>query len=146
LVHGWPPKNEGVIESPISRDVARRTRMTTRRVAGRQARSRYKVLQKFESTYGKFALLSVAIETGRTHQVRVHLSSIGLPIVGDTLYGAPREIPAAPPAPLLSLPRNFLHAAAIKFEQPLTGMKLSFECPLPADLADFLERLNDCPA
>ncbi|MGH9524682.1 MAG: RluA family pseudouridine synthase [Terriglobales bacterium] len=146
LVHGWPPREQGRIESAISRDVERRTRMTTRRSTGREARSRYQVLEKFESAYGRFALVSVAIETGRTHQVRVHLSSIGHPIAGDTLYGAPREIRAKSCAvdPLI-LRRNFLHAAAIEFEQPLTGRKLSFESPLPAELAAFLRELRGRP-
>ena len=143
LVHGWPRHEQGVIDSPISRDVERRTRMTTRRPSGRQARSRYKVLEKFESAYGKFALVSVAIETGRTHQVRVHLSSIGHPIVGDTLYGAPREI-GGKSAPL-TLGRNFLHAAAIEFEQPLTGRKLSLESPLPGELTGLLRQLKASP-
>lgn len=146
LVHGWPRYDNKVIDSPISRDMERRTRMTTRRADGRAARSRYTVLEKFESAYGKFALLSVEIETGRTHQVRVHLSSIGHPIVGDTLYGAPREIRGnGKNMPPLSLPRNFLHAAAIQFEQPLTGKKLSFQCPLPPDLTGFMVALNKIP-
>ena len=145
LVHGWPRREHGTIEAPISRDLVRRTRMTTRRPAGREARSRFGVLEKFQSGYGQFALLSVEIETGRTHQVRVHLSSIGNPIVGDTLYGAPREIRAAvsETLPALCLPRNFLHAAAIQFEQPLSGEKLSFESPLPADLVTFVRELKE---
>jgi 23S rRNA pseudouridine1911/1915/1917 synthase len=147
LIHGWPGGAGGVIDAPISRDVERRNRMTTRRSAGRQALSRYEVRDRFEGSYGKFALLAVTIETGRTHQIRVHLSSIGHPIVGDTLYGAPRQIvparAAPPPLPLpLALPRNFLHAAAIEFEQPLTGRKLSFESALPSDLLDFLSSLR----
>lgn len=143
LVHGWPRYDIRMIDSRIGRDMERRTRMTTRRADGREARSRYRVREKFESAYGKFALLSVEIETGRTHQVRVHLSSIGHPIVGDTLYGAPREIRANQKnLPPLLLPRNFLHAAAIQFEQPLTGKNLLFQCPLPPDLTGFLGQLK----
>ena len=147
LVHGWPVRTSGTVDAPISRDILRRTRMTTRREAGRSAVSHYVVREKFESPYGKFALLAVNIETGRTHQIRVHLSAIGHSIVGDTLYGAPRAIPAIRAANMqpLSLPRNFLHAAAIEFEQPLTEKKLRFESPLPNDLQEFLARLKDKP-
>src|SRR6266542_651927 len=80
------------IASAISRDRLRRTRMTTRRSGGREAISHYRVLERFESEYGKFSLLEVKIDTGRTHQIRVHLASVGHPVAGDTLYGAPREI------------------------------------------------------
>ena len=147
LVHGWPRKERGTIAAEISRDVRRRTRMTTRR-AGREAVSHYEVGDKFESVYGKFALLAVTIETGRTHQIRVHLSSIGHPIVGDTLYGAPREIAPAISShrpekfPKLILARNFLHAAAIELEQPLTYQPLVLERPLPPELLVFLRALK----
>jgi len=144
LVHGWPRRDRGTIDSPISRDVQRRTRMTTRRSGGREAVSHYHVRDKFESPYGKFALLAVAIETGRTHQIRVHLSSLGHPIVGDSLYGAPKaEVPRMEgDLPNLALGRNFLHAAAIEFEQPLTGRPLVLERPLPPELQVFLQRLK----
>ena len=148
LVHGWPRRERGTVDAEISRDVQRRTRMTTRRSGGREAISHYEVRDKFESPYGKFALLSVSIETGRTHQIRVHLSSIGHPVAGDTLYGAPREISAKLQSargisiPNLALGRNFLHAAAIEFEQPLTGKQISLERPLPAELEEFLRRLK----
>ena len=146
LVHGWMKQDRGTIQSAISRDRLRRTRMTTRRVGGREAVSHYEVLQRIASPYGKFTRLKVTIETGRTHQIRVHLSSLGHPVVGDTLYGAPRQIlteqKTKQPLPSLSLPRNFLHAAAIEFRQPLTGEPLVFERPLPHELHDFLERLK----
>ena len=145
LVHGWPKRDRGTIDSPISRDVQRRTRMTTRRSAGREAVSHYEVREKFESPYGKFALLAVTIETGRTHQIRVHLSSLGHPVVGDSLYGAPKSIiPKTKENDLagLALGRNFLHAAAIELEQPLTGRPLVLERPLPPELQEFLQRLK----
>jgi 23S rRNA pseudouridine1911/1915/1917 synthase len=145
LVHGWPRLERGTIDAAISRDLQRRTRMTTRRSSGREAVSHYEVRQKFESPYGKFALLAVTIETGRTHQIRVHLSSLGHPVVGDTLYGAPGQVAARTKgADLanLALGRNFLHAAAIELKQPLTGSPLVLERPLPPELQVFLQRLK----
>ena len=149
LVHNWPKRDTGTIDTPISRDAIRRTRMTTRRREGRTAVSHYRVLRKIDSPYGKFALVEVRIETGRTHQIRVHMSSIGHPVVGDTLYGAPRELKAtrgrsgAATAPeSLALSRNFLHAAAIELRQPTSSAPLKFQRPLPGDLEDFLRRLE----
>ena len=159
LVHGWPERTRGTVNAPISRDAIRRTRMTTRGSAGRSAVTHYEVRERIESPYGKLALLDVHIETGRTHQIRVHLASIGHPVVGDTLYGAPavlrsihaprkasRKAAQAAPAkslpPELSLDRNFLHAAAIEFAHPRTGDPLSFAAPLPGELTAFLERLR----
>jgi len=141
LVHGWPKKDKGTITSSISRDAVRRSRMTTRRSGGREAVTHYEVERKIDSRGGKFALLKVKIETGRTHQIRVHMSSIGHPVVGDTLYGAPREIPRKSGAPL-SLNRNFLHAAEIQFVHPRSGQALKFSIPLPEQLNQFLASLE----
>jgi 23S rRNA pseudouridine1911/1915/1917 synthase len=140
LVHGWVTKDRGTISTPISRDVIRRIRMTTRRSGGREAITHYHVERRIESSFGKFTLLKVTIETGRTHQIRVHLASIGHPVVGDAVYGAPREI-VSKAGPELSLARNFLHAAQIEFDHPGTGERLSFSVPIPKPLEEFLFRI-----
>lgn len=137
LVHGWMKHDQGTISSSISRDRVRRTRMTTRRAGGREAITHYSVEQRIASKYGKFSLLEVQIDTGRTHQIRVHLASLGHPVVGDALYGAPREIRAKNEA-VISLPRNFLHAAALQLQHPRTSAMLSFSRPLPEELRQFL--------
>ncbi len=143
LVHGWTAHAKGTIATPISRDLVRRTRMTTRRSQGREAVTHWKTLQQIDSAYGKFSLLEVRIETGRTHQIRVHLSSIGHPVVGDTLYGAPREAGLhREGGKSLALGRNFLHAAAIQFKHPVTDTPLSFEQPMPAELGLFLHQIG----
>ena len=145
LVHGWPKNDRGTISSPISRDAIRRTRMTTRRRGGREAITKYAVQRRIESEFGKFTLLQVKIETGRTHQIRVHMSSLGHPVVGDTLYGAPREIRAKSGA-TISLARNFLHSAEIQLEHPRSGEPLSFSSPVPEQLTEFLRLLEPNPS
>jgi 23S rRNA pseudouridine1911/1915/1917 synthase len=153
LVHGAIKQDRGTINAAISRDAIRRTRMTTKREAGaRTAVSHYEVLERIDSRFGKFTLISVRIETGRTHQIRVHLSSIGHPIVGDTLYGAPAKIPAIAPQhtprkksdpepETIALDRNFLHAAELEFAHPATGKQLALKAPLPQELKAFREKL-----
>lgn len=143
LVHGWMKPEKGTITTAISRDLVRRARMTTRRNQGRDAVTHWRVLQRIEGPYGKFSLLEVRIETGRTHQIRVHLSSIGHPVVGDALYGAPRELKGGEEnSKSVVLGRNFLHAAAIKFRHPVTEAPLSFEQPLPSELDLFLRQMG----
>lgn len=135
LVHGRLKQDRGTISTPISRDLLRRTRMTTRRSTGRSAVTHYTVTRRLDTDNGRFTLLDLQIETGRTHQIRVHLASIGHPVVGDTLYGAPKSIGD------LSLKRNFLHAAALQFTHPRTGETISFSRALPQELTDFLQAL-----
>lgn len=141
LVHGWMKQERGTISSNISRDRVRRTRMTTKRSGGREAVTHYVLQKRIDSKYGKFSLLEVRIDTGRTHQIRVHLASLKHPVVGDTLYGAPREMRGKNEAGI-SLSRNFLHAAALQLQHPRNGEALSFARPLPVELQSFLARIE----
>jgi 23S rRNA pseudouridine1911/1915/1917 synthase len=151
LVHGTLAKDNVTVSLPIARDLVRRTRMTTRRPDGRSAVSHIKVLERLATRYGAFTLVEVRIETGRTHQIRVHMQSLGHPVVGDTLYGAPRaivpvarkgEIEHPTEEPIAGLERNFLHAAHLEFAHPQTGEALTIDAPLPAELEEFLRWLR----
>jgi 23S rRNA pseudouridine1911/1915/1917 synthase len=150
LVQGELVQERGTVNASISRDSIRRTRMTTRREGGRTAVSHWQVLRRIHGPYGSFTLVSVRIETGRTHQIRVHMASLGHPVVGDTLYGAPSAIAplavAAGRLPRLVLPRNFLHAAELEFAHPGSGEPLSLVSNLPADLKQFMAQLTPAPA
>ena len=130
LVHGKVKLERGRIEKPIARDPRQRVRMTARLARGRAAWTEYHVLRRFAD----LTLLEVRIGTGRTHQIRVHLSSIGHPVVGDRLYGAPAKIAAEP-----TLSRYFLHSHRIRFEQPSTGAPVTVESPLPEELEEWLK-------
>lgn len=141
LVHGWPKQDRATIRTPIARDAVRRTRMTTRGHGGRDAITHYTVTRRIDSAIGKFALLEVKIDTGRTHQIRVHLSSLGHPIVGDALYGAPREL-RGKNTTLAILSRNFLHAANLQLVHPRSNESLEFFAALPLELQDFLNKLS----
>src|SRR5271163_418607 len=150
LVHGWPKQDRGTIQSAISRHSQRRTRMTTRGFGGREAVTHYVVRRKIDAPYGKFALVELKIETGRTHQIRVHMSSLGHPVVGDALYGAPGELrsqsnkrrTAGMPA-TLALDRNFLHSAVLELTHPRTKEVIRFSRPLPKELENLLNRLEN---
>jgi 23S rRNA pseudouridine1911/1915/1917 synthase len=155
LVHGAVERAKGTINAAIGRDAIRRTRMTTRsQENARAAVSHYEVVRRLETRFGKFTLVRVRIETGRTHQIRVHMASIGHPVVGDTLYGAAGQItsqPAARPRPgrtaqeqadRVRLGRNFLHAAELAFIHPVTGKEVALTSPLPEELEGFLRRLE----
>jgi 23S rRNA pseudouridine1911/1915/1917 synthase len=140
LVHGWVKQDQGTIRKSISRDSVRRVRMTTRREGGREAITHYRVQRRIEGAFGKFTLLEVKIDTGRTHQIRVHLASLGHPVVGDTVYGAPAAIKGRGGS--VGLERNFLHAAALELRHPRTGKKLDFARGVPVELETFLERVG----
>lgn len=151
LVHGKLATENVTVNLPIARDLVRRTRMTTRRPDGRNAVSHVQVLQRLATPYGAFTLVEVRIETGRTHQIRVHMQSLGHPVVGDSLYGAPRVIPFALRSDRighltegtgLHLERNFLHAAHLEFAHPRTGKAVVIDAPLPAELNHFLTLLT----
>jgi 23S rRNA pseudouridine1911/1915/1917 synthase len=141
LVHGWLRREQGTINSSIGRDRVRRTRMTTKVAGGREAITHYRVKQQIDSRLGKFSLLELQIDTGRTHQIRVHLSELGHPVVGDNLYGAPRELHGKNES-RTTLRRNFLHAADLKLSHPRSGESVSFSRPLPDELLEFLNMVT----
>src|SRR3984885_1209742 len=140
LLHGHLKKDDTTVTLPIARALIRRTRMTTRRADGRTAVSHFHVLERLTTPYGPFTLVEVRIETGRTHQIRVHAQSLGHPVVGDALYGAPHLIPNL--APEVQLDRNFLHAANLSFTHPQTNKQLDIEAPLPVELVSFLRAVR----
>lgn len=127
LVQGRVSRDSGIIDAAIDRDPSRRTRMTARTGTGRLAHTEYRVLERLPA----HTLLEVRIGTGRTHQIRVHLSHLGHPIAGDTLYGA-----AAAPED-----RPWLHAWRISFSSPTTGETISLEAPVPPELEAWKARL-----
>ncbi len=167
LVHGRLPADEGTVDLPIARDPVRRVRMTARRSVEQGARpavSHWRVLERIggeadPGPWGTFTLVEVTIETGRTHQIRVHLSALGYPVVGDTLYGAPGRLsrPRAATGAATStheakeqvdgdatpaLGRNFLHAAELRLAHPRTGVPLHLRAPLPPALVALLEAVR----
>ncbi len=133
LVHGQMKSDHGRIDKPIARDPVHRTRMTSRLASGRAAWSEWTLRERFPH----FTLLEVLIGTGRTHQIRVHLSSAGHPVVGDKLYGAPERVPGMP-----DLGRYFLHAHRIAFEHPMTRQPLEVVSPLAPELDKWLNILR----
>lgn len=128
LVEGRLAAETGRITAPIARDPMRRTRMTARIASGRLALTEYRVLKRFE----RFTYVQLRIGTGRTHQIRVHMASIGHPVAGDWLYGA-RRSPHG---------RYFLHAHRISFESPSRKQRITVEAGLPGDLGAWLEELS----
>ncbi len=159
LVHGWVKKDSGTLAQSISRDRVRRTRMTTRLEGGRSAVTHYRVARRLDTKFGKFTLLDVKIDTGRTHQIRVHMAAMGHPVVGDTMYGAPGEMrvisnakstsPSSRKkrekdgAPGIGLGRNFLHSGELEFRHPSTGDIIALKSELPVELQQFLGKLEE---
>jgi 23S rRNA pseudouridine1911/1915/1917 synthase len=136
LLRGKLRADTGRIDLPVSRDLRRRSRMTARRRQGREARTDWRVLSRLDG----FTLVAAALHTGRTHQIRVHFSALGCPVVGDTLYGAPRQERIGTEL-LPALDRNFLHAARLAFGHPATGKQLEMRAPLPPELVEYARAL-----
>ncbi len=132
LVHGAVREQHGTIDKPIARDPVHRARMSARQRAGRSALTEWTVLRRFAG----YTFLDLRIGTGRTHQIRVHLASIGHPVVGDRLYGAPAQ-PTGMPTP----ERYFLHAHRIAFTHPRTGERVEVLAPLTNDIQAWLDAL-----
>ena len=138
LVHGKLTRDSGTITLPISRDPRRRTRMTARATKGRHARTDWRVIARLD----RCTLIEAVLHTGRTHQIRAHFAALGHPVVGDTLYGAPRSLRAGKrDLPLLE--RNFLHAARIGFSHPSSGAWVEVRAPLPKDLRVYFDQLGE---
>jgi 23S rRNA pseudouridine1911/1915/1917 synthase len=128
LVRGLPRSRAGRIEAPIGRDRKDPTRQSLDSDRPRDAVTHFEL----EELLGQYALLRLRLETGRTHQIRVHLAAIGLPVVGDPVYGVPDP----------ALRRQFLHATRLAFEHPFTGDRVDVDSPLPADLQGYLAELR----
>jgi 23S rRNA pseudouridine1911/1915/1917 synthase len=141
LVHGWVKKDSGTINQSISRDPVRRMRMTTRLEGGRTAVTHYRAARRLDTKFGKFTLLEVKIDTGRTHQIRVHVAGMGHPVVGDTVYGAPKQ--ARGKNAVIGLGRNFLHSAELEFRHPRSGELVSLKSELPGELSEFLRKIEE---
>lgn len=139
LVAGVVEEDSATIDAPIGRNTVNRQQMTTTR-SGREAITHFTVVERFEDT----TLLDVQIETGRTHQIRVHLAFIGFPVVGDALYG---NKVSARIAERLGVERQFLHASSLGIRVPSSNEHRTFDAPLPAEMAEVLEHLrSDGPA
>ncbi len=140
LVHGRVLSNSGKIDQPLARDPSNRTRMAVVR-AGRNALTLYRVRR----AYDRFTLLDVELKTGRTHQIRVHLTWMKHPVVGDETYGGGRDNTIKDPrlrARIRGLNRHFLHAQKLGFKHPATGEFVKFESPLPHALEELLGELE----
>ena len=135
VVWGHPEAPHGIVDAPIGRDPADPLKMAVV-VDGKPARTEYQLLVRYVAP-GRLSRLSCVLETGRTHQIRVHLAAVGHPLVGDPTYGERRTT--------FGLGRPFLHAAELAFDHPSTGERLTFESPLPDDLATFLATAEPAP-
>ncbi len=141
LVHGDLREDEGVVDAPVGRHPVERKKMSTASRRGKAALTRWRVLER----YGAFTLLEAKIETGRTHQIRVHLAALGHSVAGDSVYGVSKRTlePPAMRAVLKRLTRQALHAGRLSFRHPVTGKEMAFESPLPADMAEVIRFLRE---
>lgn len=145
LVCGDPKEEAGIIDAPVGRHPTERKKMSTKSRRGKEALTKWYVAER----YGVATLLDVELKTGRTHQIRVHLSAAGYPIVGDSVYGSPQRINAIQHSLMRSkvraMHRQALHAGEIGFFHPITREPLSFTSPLPEDmmvLCNFLRQMS----
>ncbi|MBI2491024.1 MAG: RluA family pseudouridine synthase [Candidatus Rokubacteria bacterium] len=138
VVHGRVRRDAGVIDAPIGRHPHARVKMAVRPAGrGKRAVTRYRVLERFK----EFTYLALSLETGRTHQIRVHLAALGHPVAGDDVYGGGRVAP-----PPVAVDGYALHAAQLAFAHPATGAHLEFTAPLPARMERLLSHLRHSAA
>ena len=138
LVYKNLPRDEGEISLKIGRSESDRKKMSTRMKRGKEAFTRWKVLEKFKDA----TLIEARLGTGRTHQIRVHFASIGHPVLGDRIYGKKTEIEVMGKKKV-TFPRQMLHAELLGFTHPLTGEYLEFASPIPEDMAEKIRELRD---
>ncbi|OHB32824.1 MAG: RNA pseudouridine synthase [Desulfuromonadaceae bacterium GWC2_58_13] len=145
LVYGVPEASAGTVDSPIGRHPVQRKKMSGQSRSGRRAVTHWRVLRRYP--LDRLALVELTLETGRTHQIRVHFSEMGLPIVGDPVYGSSSRAKTLADPELRQrvqqLQRQFLHARVLGFVHPQTGQYLEFESPMPADLNEIIGYLDD---
>ena len=149
MVWGRPDQARGRIDKPLARSASNRTKIAVARSGGRRAVTHFQVVESFADAGGRplASLVQLQLETGRTHQIRVHLASIGHPVLSDTTYGggyaaSARRLTEAARQRLAELGRQALHAALLSFMHPVTRCKLRFESPLPSDIAALLGALR----
>ncbi len=145
LIHGLPTAASGTIDRPIGRHPLQRKKMSTQSRAGRRAVTHWRVLRRYVAD--GLALVELALETGRTHQIRVHLSELGMPVVGDPVYGGSQRGKALVDpelrAMVRALGRQALHARLLGFIHPESGAYLEFQSPLPPELAELVAYLDN---
>lgn len=136
LVWGVPRMLAGTVDADLGRSPLNRQKVAVLRIGGKPARTHYKVVETFGASA---AMVECRLETGRTHQVRVHMAHIGHPLIGDPVYGRPRSIPGVD----LNLGRQALHAAVLGFHHPGLDKPVLFESELPSDFRETLEKLRN---
>lgn len=137
IVFGHMKEKEGEIELPIGRSKTHRKKMSTRVKRGRYAKTYWRVMEEYRDA----TLIEVRLATGRTHQIRVHFSSIGHPVLGDSVYGRKTSLKIKDKT--IKIPRQMLHAFELGFVHPVTGQWLEFSSPMPEDMLDLIQKLRD---